>query len=591
MNAPLTQDKEYPQIQQDAIALYESLDGITNLDRRAEICYEACRNLYDEFTIARIAKAENEYLRSRFSIATLGTKLSKHGYYRRFRSILLKDGLNAYQEEKECGVKALKHIFFKHCGLSPQEWNERNESDRVVSRLSNAQSINPGEAIEKMTELVESDNHWEVAAALIAATGRRPHEIVARAKFTADGDYHLTFEGQGKKRGEKPVFRIASLIPAEMVVSALARFRNSPDVQGVLKEARTANPRDLVRQNDEIDRRTNGSINRIIRREFASVVPARHGERDDNCKAMRAAYCAIATRRDLPNGSIGEQMLYASRLLGHFVSEEPSDRELAHIVTTIGYSDYRVNGEVPYPPMPEKIPYKELPTIRVSLDAKTQIAEWSELWNCSLHEVADRLVQAMREKLARPAIAIEESQENSEMPQFIDDTRINDMQAQIDQLTQLVESLVSGQASKEADDDVEQQTVTAPKAKTVSPKRQPTRDWSEVSKDELFGLGEFQKPARGNGASDERIARAAQAIVTYNDQFPADEMAAKKWSLDAFAVRQLSGCNGQIVARWFAEHHGMVADHNQKHGLVSQFHNRDNHQGQDIYELLFPLVP
>lgn len=590
MSEPLTQDREYPQIQQDAIALYESLDGVTNLDRRAEICYEACRNLYDEFTIARIAKAENEYLRTRFSVATLGTKLSKHGYYKRFRSILLKDGLNAYQEEKQDGVKVLKHLFFKYCGLSAQEWSERNESDRVVSRLSNAQSVNPGEAIEKMMDLVGSDNHWEVAAALIAATGRRPHEIVARAKFAVDGDYHLTFEGQGKKRGEKPVFRIASLIPSEMAVSALARFRNSPDVQMLLKEVRAANPRDLVKQNDEIDRRTNGSINRIVRREFAPVVPARHGEKEDNCKALRAAYSAIATRRDVANGSIGEQMLYASRLLGHFVSEEPSDRELAHIVTTIGYSDYRVNGEVPYPLMPERIPYKDLPKIRVSPDAKTQLDEWSEVWGCSIHEVVDHLVEAMEEKLARPAT--EELQEESEMSQATD-ARFDAMQSQIDRLTQLVESLASGQVSRQSDEnaDVEPMAkVSAPQTKPASPKRQPTRDWSEVSKDELFGLGEFQKPARGNGASDERIARAASAIVTHNDQFPASEMASKKWSLDAFAVRQLSGCNGQVVARWFNEHHGMVADHNQKHGLTGQFHNRENHQGEDIYELLFPLV-
>lgn len=587
MNAPITQDNEYPQIQQNAIALYETLDGVSNLDRRAEICYEACHNLYDEFTIARIAKAENEYLRTRFSIATLGTKLSKHGYYKRFRSILLKDGLNAYQEEKQDGAKVLKHLFFKYCGLSAQEWSERNESDRVVSRLSNAQSINPGEVIKKIMDLIGSDNHWEIAAALIAATGRRPHEIVARAKFAVDGDYHLTFEGQGKKRGEKPVFRIASLIPSEIAVSALARFRKSLDVQALLKEVRAANPRDLVKQNDEIDRRTNGSINRIVRREFAPVVPARHGEKEDNCKALRAAYSAISTRRDVANGSIGEQMLYASRLLGHFVSEEPSDRELAHIVTTIGYSDYRVNGEVPYPPMPERIPYKDLPKVRVSPEAKTQLDEWGERWGCSIHEVVDRLVEAMAEKLARPATEIQ--QEEPEMSQATD-TRFDAMQSQIDRLTQLVESLASGQVSRQSDENANvEPTVSAPKP--ASTKRQPTRDWSEVSKDELFGLGGFQKPARGNGASDERIARAVGAIVTHNDQFPAEEMAGKKWSLDAFAVRQLSGCNGQIVARWFDVHHGMVADHNQKHGLTGQFHNRENHQGEDIYELLFPLIP
>ncbi|MDY6941340.1 MAG: protelomerase family protein, partial [Cyanobacteriota bacterium] len=398
----ITADPEYAKTQQESLALYESLDGVTNLDRRAETCYEACRNLYDEPTIARIASAENEYLRSRFKITTLGTQLSKHGYYKRFRSILLKDGLNGYLEEKHDGSRVLKHLFFKYCGLTPEEWVERNETDRVISRLGNAQTLNPEGVIDKAIALIQSDDHWEIAAGLIALTGRRPHEIVARAKFTVDGEYQVTFEGQGKKRGEKPVFAISTLAPAEAIVSTLKHLRNRTEIKSLLKEVRANNPRDLVRQNDEIDRRTNKCINRAVKREFGSVLPTRERETEENCKALRAAYSAIATRRDIPNGSIGEQMLYAARLLGHFVGESPSDSDLKHIATTIGYSDYRVNGEVPYPPMPESIPYKKLPQIRVTPETKEQIARWSELWECTYHEVLARLVVAMSEKLETP---------------------------------------------------------------------------------------------------------------------------------------------------------------------------------------------
>ena len=366
----ITADPEYATTQQEALALYESLEGVTNLDRRAETCYEACRNLYDEFTIALIARAENDFLRSRFKVSTLGTKLSKHGYYKLFRSILLKDGLNAYQEEKHDGSKTLKHLFFKYCGLSASEWVERNDTDRVVSRLGNAQTLNPAEVIARAIALIQSDDHWEIAAGLIALTGRRPHEIVARAKFTVDGEYRVVFEGQGKKRGEKPVFAISTLAPAELIVATLGHLRNRTEIKSLLKEVRANNPRDLVRQNDEIDRRTNKSINRAVKREFGSVLPTRHGEDEGNCKALRASYSAIATRRDIPNGSIGEQMLYAAKLLGHFHSEkaleeQPADRDLSRILDTIGYTDFRVNGEVPYPPMPESIPYKNLPQIRV----------------------------------------------------------------------------------------------------------------------------------------------------------------------------------------------------------------------------------
>ena len=587
----ITADPGYATTQQEALALYESLSGVSNLDRRAETCYEACRNLYDEFTIAKIARAENEYLRSRFKLTTLGTKLSKHGYYKLFRSILLKDGLNAYQEQKHDGSKTLKHLFFKYCGLSASEWLERNDTDRVISRLGDARTLNPGEVIDKAIVLIQSDDHWEIAAGLIALTGRRPHEIVARAKFTVDGDYQVMFSGQGKKRGEKPVFPIATLAPAELIVATLGYLRNRTEIKSLLKEVRANNPRDLVRQNDEIDRRTNTPINRAVKREFALVLPARHGESEDNCKALRAAYSAIATRRDIPNGSIGEQMLYATKLLGHFHSKktqekQPTDRDLKHVATTIGYSDYRVNGEVPYPPMPESIPYKNLPQIRVMPESKDQIARWSELWGCSYHEVIARLVVAMTEKLEappepdpQPEPETTNTPEETGMSATQTDTRLDALEAKFDALTQMMERLVEGQA-------VQPQTAPTPESTPQPAKRKVTRDWSQVSNDELFGLGEYSRPARGNGASDERIMRSVRAIVDHNDQFPAHEMGQAKWSLDKYAVRQLSGCNGTVVKRWFDEHHGLIDDHNHKHGLTDVFHNRDNHRDEEIREAI-----
>ncbi|MBE9041002.1 hypothetical protein IQ235_09440 [Oscillatoriales cyanobacterium LEGE 11467] len=578
---------EHTADQREALALYESLEGVRNLDRRAETCYEACGNLYDEPTIAKIASAENQYLRSRFKVSTLGTKLSKHGYYKLFRPILLKDGLNAYQEEKRDGSKTLRHLFFKYCGLNASEWVERNDTDRVISRLGNAQTLNPGEVIDKAIALVQSDDHWEIVAGLVALTGRRPHEIVARAKFGVDGDYQVIFEGQGKKRDEKPIFSIATLAPAELVVSTLGHLRKRTELKSLLKEVRANNPRDLVRQNDEIDRRTNKSINRAVKREFASVLPTREGETEGNCKALRAAYSAIATKRDIGDGSIGEQMLYAARLLGHFVGESPTDNDLKHITTTIGYSDYRVNGEVPHPTMPESIPYKKFPSIRVMPETKEQIARWSELWDCSYHEVIDRLVVTMIEKLVVPIEPEVQSEpttsEDEEMTSSQTDSRLDALEAKFDTLTQMMERLVEGQTAQP-------QPAPTPTPKPQPTKRKVARDWSQVSNDELFGLGEYDRPARGTGASDERIARAVQAIIDHNDRFPAGDMTDKKWSLDKYAVRQLSGCNGQVVARWFDEHHGLVSDHNHKHGLTDLFHNRDSHQGKDISTEIQDLI-
>ena len=87
-------------------------------------------------------------------------------------------------------------------------------------------------------KLLESQDLHEVAVGLIATTGRRPHEILARAKFTpVDGQsYQVMFTSQGKKRGDKPVFSIATLYPASYVIERLNWLRKEPSIKALLTE-------------------------------------------------------------------------------------------------------------------------------------------------------------------------------------------------------------------------------------------------------------------------------------------------------------------------------------------------------------------
>jgi hypothetical protein len=105
---------------------------------------------------------------------------------------------------------------------------------------------------------------------LIAATGRRPHEILARAKFAPiEGEaYQVQFEGQGKKRGDKPVFPITTLYPAEYIIKCLTRLRREASTKALLKEVANEFPNDLAAQNQAIDSRRNGSLNRVVRQYF-----------------------------------------------------------------------------------------------------------------------------------------------------------------------------------------------------------------------------------------------------------------------------------------------------------------------------------
>ena len=109
----------------------------------------------------------------------------------------------------------------------------------------------------------------------------RPHEILARAKFTAvEGEeYQVMFEGQGKKRGDKPVFKIATLYPAIYIIKLHNQLRKEPSTKALLKEVTAEFPNDIAAQNRAIDSRRNGSLNRVVRAYF--------GDKDDSIPVLR----------------------------------------------------------------------------------------------------------------------------------------------------------------------------------------------------------------------------------------------------------------------------------------------------------------
>ena len=192
------------------------------------------------------------------------------------------------------------------------------------------------------------------------------------------------FEGQGKKRGEKPVFKIATLYPADYVIKIHNQLRKEANTKALIKEVKAEFPNDIAAQNRAIDSRRNGSLNRVVRAYFGDkdssspVLAIRHGEEQDNCKALRAAYAALATERDCPK-SVGEKMLHAARLLGHYVGENPTDSSLRQTVTTLGYLDYYANKPVPFPNhvLEDKQPKTN---VRVFVDDLKAIKELQEKW-------------------------------------------------------------------------------------------------------------------------------------------------------------------------------------------------------------------
>ncbi|QLE46697.1 hypothetical protein FD723_41670 (plasmid) [Nostoc sp. C052] len=574
------------------------------VQEQVEQLFEAVKDLQSLEEIKPHCENFNEWINTNttYSIKSLGTVLSRAGFYKKFKSIPLEQGKNADSEPKHDAQgnvtgNELKHYVLLLCGLDKSHWEERNKSTRVSDRLENGQEISPDEYLEVTGKLLESQDLHEVAVGLIAATGRRPHEILARAKFAAvEGQsYQVMFTGQGKKRGDKPVFPIATLYPASYVIERLNWLRKEPTTKALLAEVANENSTDLSAQNRAIDSRRNGSLNRVVRGYFGDkgdktpILNFRHGEEQDNCKALRAAYLALATERDC-QGSTGSKMLHAARLAGHFVKDAPTDRDLQNLVTTLGYADYYLTKPVGFPDAPSK---EKLSNVRVSsrdLEAIRHLQEELNLPNQQsaitylLESFKNRLdtakqLQSAQQKLAQLETEIKElRQTNNQLEDInnqldIANKQLQQEKAAMETTTQQPQTVTLNVT--ELDSWLEKKVIEvvnkvtlgqgiAPAAKSIPAKVAPIKeeiDWQAKTDAEVWG-------SKATLAAVEKIRRSYQAICLYNDTVATGD--SDRLAVTNQALRDLSGCNGLVIRDWIESHKDEVISHNAKFGMENK---------------------
>jgi hypothetical protein len=579
------------------------------LQQKIDELFEATKDLRSLDEIKPHCDQFNEWISQQsYTPKSLGTLFSRYGLYSKFHAIPLEQGKNAelipkYDGEGNIKGNELRHYVPLLCGLNKSQWQNRNQSSRAIDRLENSTEIEPVTYIEVTGKLLASDDPHELAVGIIAATGRRPHEVIARAKFSPvkGKSYHVMFTGQGKKRGETPVFEIATLYPADYVIKALAKLRREPGTKALLKEVTTEFPKSVTRQNVEIDKRRNGSLNRVVRAYYGDkgqdnpVLKFRHGEHQDNCKALRAAYAVLATERDC-QGSYGSKILHASRLLGHFTKEIKDDRDLTHIATTAGYSDYFTSQPVPFGTLPEK---EKTTSIRVNESDLEAIKKLQNFWQLpNQQSVVSKLIerqeqtvelgkqlqeyQAKNNQLAKHNKEMTEQleqlqakvnqleQEKAQMSQVQSQPQPQQPQPDMETLEAKIERLIEEKLSKalskiEIAQPSNQTSESKPPIKEVE-----LIDWSGMSNADLWST-------KVKGASEEKIRRCFNAIALYNDTIATGED--DRLAVTNQALRELSGVNGLIVGDWIKAHADEVISHNSKY----EMQNSKDPQRLDTY--------
>ena len=489
------------------------------------------------------------------------------------------EGQNAFIQTKDDGTLWKRHLYFKFTGIADINWNGEggvNTKRVVTNRLENRKPIDPVRYINTATKLLASKNAHEIAVGLIAVSGRRPTEIIARGSFAIDSDlpdtyrsgYYVRFNGQLKKRGEASEYRIGLLIPAIMFLEIFERFRKMPESVEMLEliESELAKGKSEGQINRDIDRRRNGSLNTVVRKHF-DFIELREGEKFINCTTFRATYARLITDRDCPKTM--SDLLWASRMLGHFVdNDKPSDNELKKLVTTLGYFDYYTDGEISIPAIPDTSTTTK-PTRRKERQIRAYDTDYETIkqlqtdWKLpSQHAVIKKLVElAMQAKKLNEQLIEAQSKLSEAQSQPVPTN-----------LEELVKRLVNDvfkeeipKAIKEALPEITaSNTSISPVPKTPVEPPQPSKDWESVSSEEL-------RKSKIQGAADEKIRRAFLAIAKHNDYTAKDTN--DKWAINNRALRQLSGAHGDLVKSWIERHQIAIDDHNAKHGL-GQYHNK-----------------
>ncbi|MEA5508054.1 protelomerase family protein [Halotia wernerae UHCC 0503] len=584
------------------------------VQEQVEKLFEATKNLQSLKEIRPHCEQFNEWINrnTNYTIKSLGTVLSRAGFYKKFKSLPLEQGKNAesvpkHDAQGNVTSYELRHYALLMCGLDKKDWDERNETTRVSDRLTNTDQdgntgieIDPDQYLEVTANLLKSENPHELAVGLIAATGRRPHEILARGKFTpvAGEAYQVMFEGQGKKRGQNPVFKISTLFAASYIIERLHHLRQDASIKELLKQVTNEFKSNVAAQNKAIDNRRGNSLRRVVQEYFGGkdsqqpLLNFRHGQEQNDCKALRAACACLVTERDRP-GSIGSKMLFYGMFLGHITpGEKPSDQDLKHVVTSLGYADYYVTKPVNFPELPEKEKSCTVKVSPVDLEFIHQLQTDLQLPNQK--SVVTRLVeiyknaapigkklQEAQQTIAQLEVQVKQLSEQSNQLEKLnnqlqaDNQQLQQEKAAMDTLAQQSQTITLN--ANELDDWLEKKVVaalekalqgqiiapetiaTAIPVKVTPPKEEI--DWTVKSDADVWG-------SKAPGAAVEKIRRSFQAICLYNDTVATGD--GDRLAITNQALRDLSGCNGLLVRDWIEEHKDEVISHNSKYGMENK---------------------
>lgn len=249
-----------------------------------------------------------------------------------------RDGDDAAYE----AVRAMKldHEIMRHLTLPAATKVElaADAVERLETRATNTVEINFHWLMATINDLLSSTQlrgdgsiapyYSHLALGIALATGRREIEVLKLARFKKVGEFELEFSGQAKRRegvDYSEIFRIYTLVAADLVLEAFDKLRALPDVEELQSM-----------DNMAVNNRVHSNLNKLAKRTF-----------DDETRVFkdsRAIWARLVFElhfnRD-PRWKKVNETVFWREMLGH----EDMDTQESYKVFKIDYTKPAATGE------------------------------------------------------------------------------------------------------------------------------------------------------------------------------------------------------------------------------------------------------
>jgi len=226
-------------------------------------------------------------------------------------------------------TKLDEHIALKHLNFSLEEWQRINtdSEERFARRLREQQRIDDPDAIVRLSEdLLRREEWYHVALGVTINTGRRMTEVLKTGIFSPKTAYTLWFKGQLKtKEYDLEAYEIPTLVPADLVLAAVARLRQLVDCSQM--------------SNDAVSQRFGPVMRQMADQHLSALIPKRDEGQNLYTHLSRSIYGRLCVLYHCPPAVFDIQ--YMAHILGHYwYFREQDEKKRANLDSTLHYMDY-----------------------------------------------------------------------------------------------------------------------------------------------------------------------------------------------------------------------------------------------------------